>query len=426
MENMQNIDIGNLQNLTELLNLLQGTQTAQLPLLGLSPQQGVLWLWAWVPGVLLGLAVTVVLLSVRRYALNLHRWRRQKSGTATGTEDGKSPELNAAQLAAEPWYLWPFYIVRRLSAWYLVAVGLALALDAGPLGAEAKHAVAVAFRLAGIVQLGLLLSAFVRDGVAGYFRSHTGVDGGRKMIINALGTVATLLVWAVMAMMALNALGVNVTALVAGLGLGGVAIAFATKNILENVLASFTMVLNPPFVIGDFIKVGDMQGTVEEITLKNVKLRALGGEELVLPSNDLMNSRITNYSRLKERRVVLTFGMGYENATPQKLKDVPQLVRKAVEGQGKNVRFERAHLSTFTDDQILFEVVFLITGADYGLYMDTRQAVLLDIFQGVTDMGLGLGLSARVGALGEILARPAGLPTAPVAAPRRTPAARKR
>lgn len=357
-----------------------------LPLVGLTPLELIPWLWASLPGVIFGAAVTVLLLYLRRYAVSMHVAR------------------SAAEIAAEPWYLWPFYVVRRLSAWYLVAIGVVLAVDGSPLGSEVKHAVALGFRLLSIVQGGLLLSAFIKDGVAGYFRSHTKVDGGRRMLIGALSTVATLLVWAIMAMMALNAVGVNVTALVAGLGLGGVAIAFATKNILENVLASFSMVLNPPFVIGDFIKVGEMMGTVEEITLKNVKISALSGEQLIVPSSDLMNSRIANYSRMKERRVVIGFGLGYASMTPARVEEIPLILRRAIERHGDDVRFDRAHVSGFGDNLINFEAVFMVTKPDYNLYMDIQQDVLMAVYREVEKMGASMALGFRIGAWSDLQA----------------------
>lgn len=369
------------------------TMTTKIPLLNISPVEMVPWIWASLPGIAFGAVVTVVLLYLRGYAVRMHVARR-----------------TAAQVMAEPWYLWPFYLLRHLSAWYLLAIGVVLAANGMPLGKVTYHYLDLGFRLLTILQVGLLVSTFVKDGVGSYVAHHSKMDGGRKMILNAMTTVVTLLLWALVLMAGMNAVGINVSAMLAGLGLGGVAIAFATKNILENVLASLSMVMNPPFVIGDFIIVGSMMGTVEKITLKNVQIRSLGGEMLFIPSNDLINSRISNYTLMKERRVEMKFGIGYEGMTPEKLKAIPALIAKVVKRYEKVATFDRAHVAGFGDDLIRMEVVFIVKTGDYNAYMDVQQDVLQDIYLELAKVGVGLGLSARVGALSEVLSQPHKLP----------------
>ena len=170
-----------------------------------------------------------------------------------------------------------------------------------------------------------------------------------------LGFVGRIVLWSVVLLMILDNLGVNITALVASLGIGGIAVALAVQNILGDIFASLSIALDRPFAIGDFIVVGDVLGTVEYIGLKTTRIRSLSGEQIVFSNADLLKSRIRNYKRMTERRVVFGFGVVYQ--TPHdKLERIPAMVREVIEAQPKT-RFDRAHFKEYGDSALAFEAV---------------------------------------------------------------------
>jgi len=179
---------------------------------------------------------------------------------------------------------------------------------------------------------------------------------------------------------------VDVTALVAGLGVGGIAVALAVQNILGDLFASFSIVLDRPFVMGDFIIVGDYMGTVEHVGLKTTRIRSLSGEQLVFSNTDLLGSRIRNYKRMAERRVVFSLGVLYQTS-PEQLEKIPQMIREIVEAQTP-VRFDRAHFKEYGASSLNFEVVYYILDPDYNRYMDIQQAVNLEIYRRFDEEGI--------------------------------------
>ncbi len=206
-------------------------------------------------------------------------------------------------------------------------------------------------------------------------------DPAEVMTVNIIGVMAKLVLWSLVLLLALENFGIDVTALVAGLGIGGIAVALAAQNILGDLFASLSIVLDKPFVLGDFVTVDDYLGSVEAIGLKTTRIRSLSGEQVVFSNTDLLSSRIRNYGRMYERRVVLNIGVTYQ--TPHGvLSEIPEIIKDAIESQGGDkVRFERAHLADYGDSAILFEAVYIIVEADYGLHMDIKQDVFLRIHE---------------------------------------------
>jgi len=183
--------------------------------------------------------------------------------------------------------------------------------------------------------------------------------------------------WSTLLILALDNFGVNVTALVAGLGVGGIAVALAAQNVLGDLFASISILLDKPFVLGDFVIVGDFMGTVERIGIKTTRLRSLGGEELVFSNSDLLQSRLRNFKRMYERRVLFSVGVVYQTdiATVEK---IPGVLRECVETQ-KDVRFDRAHFKSYGDFALNFEIVYYVQSPDYNRFMDVQQAINLAI-----------------------------------------------
>jgi small-conductance mechanosensitive channel len=194
-----------------------------------------------------------------------------------------------------------------------------------------------------------------------------------------IGTIVRVGLWSIAVMLVFDNLGFNVTALVTGLGIGGIAIGLAVQKILADLFASLAILLDRPFEYGDFIVTGSQMGTVEQIGLKTTRLRAPSGEQLVIANSDLLDSRIQNFKRMNERRVIFQFGV-VAGTSSDGLKRVPQLVEEAVKQQ-KLARFERCHLVSFADTALRFETSYLVSTPDMKAYMDCHQAILLDIYR---------------------------------------------
>jgi len=227
-----------------------------------------------------------------------------------------------------------------------------------------------------LVQIGIWGSFLISDWLENYVAGKA-ENRERVTTVRTIGFLVRLLFFSLIVLWGLDNLGVNITALIAGLGVGGVAVALAVQNILGDLFASLTIVFDKPFVIGDFILVGEHLGTIEHIGLKTTRVRSISGEQLIFSNTDLLQSRIRNFKRMLERRVVFTFGVVYQ--TPyEKLKVIPGMVKAIIEAQQK-VRFDRAHFFKYGDSSLDFEVVYWVLDPDYNFYMDTRQAINLEI-----------------------------------------------
>ena len=272
---------------------------------------------------------------------------------------------------------------------------LIVALFAGSLAIEAPRELEQAARaitvVALLIQGGLWGSAAITFATR-WQREHD-PDFAAPGVTEAGRYLGTLALWSLLLILALDNLGVQVTALVAGLGIGGIAIALAAQSILGDLFASLAIVLDRPFAVGDFIAAGDMSGSVERIGVKTTHLRSLSGEQLVLGNSDLLNSRIRNYGRMDERRVVLTLGVTYDTDLDQ-LEAVPAMIQETVE-QYSTARFSRAHLRGLGESALEFEAVYFMVTAEYGVYMDTQQAISLELLRRFREAGIEFAFPTR-------------------------------
>jgi small-conductance mechanosensitive channel len=204
-------------------------------------------------------------------------------------------------------------------------------------------------------------------------------NGSRRASSTVLGFIARLALWVVVFLMVLDNLGFNITTLVASLGVGGVAVALAVQNILGDLFASLSIMLDKPFEIGDFIIVGDVLGSVEHIGLKTTRVRGLGGEQVVFSNGDLLKSRIHNHKRMQTRRVAFILRVAYGTAE-QQLCRIPDLIRGVISAQ-PNTDFERAHFMNYNEWSLDFEVVYHFKSPDYLLHMDAQQAIFLELYR---------------------------------------------
>ncbi|PIN76237.1 mechanosensitive ion channel protein MscS [Candidatus Woesearchaeota archaeon CG10_big_fil_rev_8_21_14_0_10_37_12] len=196
-------------------------------------------------------------------------------------------------------------------------------------------------------------------------------------IVELLGKIIKWALWLIAILLILDNLGYNISALLAGLGVGGIAIAFALQNVLTDVFASFSIYLDKPFQKGDFIVTGQDSGTVERIGIKSTRIRTLQGQELVISNKELTESRVHNYKKMEQRRIVFQFGVTYE--TPNtKLEKIPKII-KDIFGKIKLAKLDRIHFFQFADSSLNFEVVYFLDSSDYTKYMDIQQKINLAI-----------------------------------------------
>ncbi len=184
----------------------------------------------------------------------------------------------------------------------------------------------------------------------------------------------------------LDNFGVNVSTLLAGLGVGGLAVGLALQSVLGDAFSSFAIGLDKPFEIGDFIIFEDFMGTIELVGLKTTRIRSLGGEMIVVPNSYLTNARIRNYKKMEERRIVFHFGVTYDTKQAQ-LRDIPQIVEELIGSQERS-RFDRCHFQSFGDSALIFEVVYYVESPDYLTYMDIQQKVNINLHRIFEEKGI--------------------------------------
>ena len=230
-----------------------------------------------------------------------------------------------------------------------------------------------------LLQSGIWLTAITTTVMEQYRQRALEKNPAAATSINAIAFVSKIVIWSALILVALDSMGINITTVVAGLGIGGVAIALAIQNILGDLFASLSIILDKPFVIGDFIILNDYLGRVEYIGLKTTRVRSLSGEQIVFSNSDLLSSRVRNYGRMFERRVPFIIGVTYD--TPRdKLKRIPEIIRDVIESQ-ENTRFDRSHFMKYGDYALQFETVYYVLSPDYNIFMDIQQSINLMIHE---------------------------------------------
>ncbi len=316
----------------------------------------------------IGVAAGIFALLVFAQRVLLNRWGKFAEGTANSLDD---------DLVA---------VLRRTQWWFPLAVGLYLGTLHLDLPAQGDRFVRSLTVLAMLLQAGLWSSTFLACRLERYQQKRLETDPGSAMTLSAAGFLGRIALWSFILLLALDNLGINVTALIAGLGVGGIAVALAVQNILGDLFASLSILLDKPFAVGDFLNIDDLRGKVEHVGLKTTRLRSLSGEQLVFSNSDLLQSRIHNYGRMYERRVVFEIGVTYQ--TPRtKLEIIPTIMREAIEAS-EGTRFDRSHFKAYGNFSLNFETVYFVLSPDYNHYMDIQQAVNLRIHQRFEEEGI--------------------------------------
>lgn len=246
--------------------------------------------------------------------------------------------------------------------------------------------------IAVFIQIGIWGNYFVVNSLKRYMGLKMAEPATSSGIV-VMGLIGKTILWSVVLLIILDNLGVNITALIAGLGVGGIAIGLATQNILGDLFASLSILLDRPFEVGHFIIVGEHLGTVERIGLKTTRIRSLSGELLIFGNNDLLQSRIRNFTHFQERRVAFTFGVRYDTPA-EKLKKMPGMVREIIESV-ENTRFDRAHFKEFGDFSLNFEVVYYVLSPDFLAFMDIQEKINLGIFEAFEKEEIGFAFPTR-------------------------------
>lgn len=195
----------------------------------------------------------------------------------------------------------------------------------------------------------------------------------KQTMLKGIQPAVNIFVWVLGILFLLDNLGFEISTVLAGLGIGGVAVALASQTVLADLFCYFAILFDQPFVLGDFVIVGDYLGTIEHIGIKTTRIRSLGGEQLVFSNSDLTNSRLRNYKRMNSRRVLFQFGVTYQTPLEQ-LKEIPDIVKNIVQSV-ENTTFDRAHFYKYGDSSLIFEVVYYVLSSDYNVYMDTQQLI---------------------------------------------------
>lgn len=271
-----------------------------------------------------------------------------------------------------------FTILDATRVWFLIVIALYAGSRTLTLSDKFNHYARMATVVLFLLQVGVwgktALEAFLRR----YRETKVSTDAAAVTSVNALGFLLKLLLYSLILLLILENTNVDVTALITGLGISGIAVALAAQSILGDLFASLGIFMDKPFVIGDFIIVDDVLGSVEAVGIKTTRLRSISGEQIILSNSDLMKSRIRNFKRMYKRRVVFSLGVTYQTSL-EKVKNIPKIIKETIEKQEKT-SFDRAHFKDFGDSALNFEVVYFVLSGDFNTYRDIHQSINLEIF----------------------------------------------
>jgi small-conductance mechanosensitive channel len=306
---------------------------------------------------------------------------RQRRSTAQGRQQFHT----AIELA--------MLLVSRTSRLFLLAVALYLASRDLTFTPRLERALTVTIVALFWLQAGLWAMTAVRFAIDLRRSRSAGLDAVLSSSMDVIVFSAGLIVWTMVLLLALDNLGVQIKPLLAGLGIGGIALALAVQTVLSDLLASMSIALDKPFGIGDFLTLGDYQGTVEHIGVKSTRLRSISGEQIIIANADIVKARVRNFGRMRERRTVFQFGVNYDTPV-EALAGIPAEVRRIVESQ-PDTRFDRCHFLTFGDTALQFELVYFVTRPEFNVYADIQQAVNLAVLERFRVLSVKLAAPTR-------------------------------
>jgi small-conductance mechanosensitive channel len=302
-------------------------------------------------------------------------------------------KLSRARETASPFDDFGLHLARRTKLFLLFFPAVYLGTRALAFPPDLWRILQQAATLSLIAQTALWCAGVIDFWLKRYREQRLETEPEAATTVGAFRVAAIAGVWIVAVLFAIANLGFNITALIAGLGVGGIAVALATQNILADLFSSLSIILDKPFVLGDFIIVGDSMGTVEKIGLKTTRIRALSGEQLIMSNAELTKSRIRNYKRMWQRRIVFKIGVVYQTSAAQ-LEAIPGMIRGVIERE-PSTRLDRVHFASFDDSALTFEIVYYVEVPDYNAYMDRQQSINLGIVRAFESAGIEFAYPTR-------------------------------
>lgn len=303
------------------------------------------------------------------------------------------------------WLHIPLLVLGRTALPFFLIIALFAGAQLLSIGTAGVRIMTSAVTIALFWQAGIWASATAGAWLEVRRRKSLATDRAAVSSLGIIAFIVNVVIWAFVVLLTLDNLGVDITALVAGLGIGGIAVALAVQNVFSDLFASLSITLDRPFVVGDFLSVGDVLGTVESIGIKSTRLRSLSGEQIVMPNADLLGSRVRNYGRMMERRVVFTTSVAYETPLEQ-IEAIPNEIRRLVEEQ-QDARFDRSHFARHGLGSLEFETVYYVRSPDYNRYMDVQQAINLGLHETLAARGVEFAHPTR-----KVLFAPGAAPQA--------------
>jgi len=287
----------------------------------------------------------------------------------------------------------PLSVAARTTVLFLFICAVFAALQVVALPTKINRALITVFTISAFWQAGLWATTGVLGSLERKRRSSTAGDRAIVGTLGIIGFIARMVIWAFVLLLTLDNLGIEIKPLLAGLGIGGLAVALAVQNLLGDLLASLTIALDRPFVVGDSLTVDEFNGTVEYIGVKSTRLRSLSGEQIIIPNANLLASRLRNNARMSERRAVFVISLGQETP-PAKLAKVPALIRSLIESH-PDTRFDRSHFSKIGATSFDIESVYIMKTPDYGRFMDVQQDINLRLLEALEREGITFALPTQ-------------------------------
>lgn len=279
--------------------------------------------------------------------------------------------------------------IRPRFYWFIAFYVATRFLELEGIAARAVHAIVIAWVAYQVV---IALQMLIQHVIRARFVDED--DRSSEVVASIVTAISTFTLWVIGILFVLSNLGVNVTSLIAGLGIGGIAIALAAQNVLSDLFSSVAIYFDKPFTPGDFISFDSISGTVQKVGIKTTRIKALEGEEIVVPNKDITSARVKNFKRMERRRIVFTFGVNYE--TPlESLRKIPSIIQSVVEPI-EHATFHRAHFNELAQSSFIFEVVYFVESKEYDLYMDIHQRILFGLKEAFDKENIALAYPTQV------------------------------
>ncbi|MDT8298524.1 MAG: mechanosensitive ion channel family protein, partial [Spirochaetaceae bacterium] len=291
---------------------------------------------------------------------------------------------------------WGLRLIKNFAFPILIIAGFYIATTFLELDGSIERIVSGFF----MVLFSLVTIKFFVIGINTFFKKATeGEQHANLSRYRPLRSIIVIAIWVVGMLFLLANLGFDITTIVAGLGIGGIAVALAAQALLGDLFSYFVIVFDKPFELGDFLIIGDILGSVEKIGIKTTRIRSISGEQIILSNSDLTDSRVRNYKRMEKRRVVFKIGVVY--GTPaEAVREIPAIIRAVVEAEDSTT-FDRAHFAGYGDWSLIYEVVYYVASADYALYMDIQQSINLAIYDEFSKRGIQFAYPTQTILLGK-------------------------